>query len=430
MSNLDTIAPLPATGPLAGLRVIDWTHVLSGPFAGYQLGLLGAEVIRIERADGDDMIRSKAADPALGALGLGEAFVSQGAGKRSLAVDARDPRARQALATLIARADVLLENFRPGKLAALGFDPQVLIERHPQIVVCSITGFGQGSNLRAYDHVVQAASGFMAANADGTGRPQRVGFPVIDYAVGQQAAMAVMAALLRRDRRDRTDARSSPLPRTRGEWLQLSMAGAALSLLAPVYAAPLVSGITPPRSASTAFSGSPMSGTFEAADGHLAVVCNAVNQAEGLMRALQEAGASPAALASLQAAAQAADVTTAQALLAEQLRTRPTADWQARLAAHGVPGTAVLEARDAARAAAPAWPQVSVPAAVGTRRVAVPGIGFDSSEPLTVGLCDPPRRGADTRALLAEAGLDAATISAMLADGAAWAPPTVNAGAG
>ncbi|MEK0417723.1 MAG: hypothetical protein RI949_1729, partial [Pseudomonadota bacterium] len=97
MSNSGTDASAVPAGPLSGLRVIDWTHVLAGPFAGYQLGLLGAEVIRIERADGDDLVRTKAADPALGALGLGEGFVTQGAGKRSLAVNARDPRARQAL---------------------------------------------------------------------------------------------------------------------------------------------------------------------------------------------------------------------------------------------------------------------------------------------------------------------------------------------
>lgn len=413
MTTTDSPDTAAAAGPLAGLRVIDWTHVLAGPFAGYQLGLLGAEVIRVERADGDDLIRTKAADPALGALGLGEAFIAQGAGKRSLALDARDPRAQRALAALIAGADVLLENFRPGKLAALGFDPQALIERHPQLVVCSITGFGPGSSLRAYDHVVQASSGFMAANADAAGKPQRVGFPVVDYAVGQQAAMAVMAALLRRGR---TPGRS------RGEWLQVTMTGAALSLLAPVYAPPLISGITPPRSASTAFSGSPLSGTFEAADGHLALVCNAVDQAEGLMRALHEAGASATAVGPLLTAAKAGDVAAAQAILAELLRARATADWQARLAAHGVPATAVVEARDAARAAAPAWPQVSVPAPAGTRRVSVPGIGFASSEPLTVGLADPRRRGADTRALLAEAGLDADTIEAMLADGSASAP--------
>ena len=422
MSNLGTDASAMPAGPLSGLRVIDWTHVLAGPFAGYQLGLLGAEVIRIERADGDDLIRTKAADPALGALGLGEVFVTQSAGKRSLAVNVRDPRARQALATLIATADVLLENFRPGKLAALGFDPQDLIERHPQLVVCSMTGFGPQSNLRAYDHVVQAFSGFMAANADASGRPQRVSFPVVDYAMGQQAVMAVLAALLRRDRQDLRTPAGSLQSRQRGEWLQVSMAGAALSLLAPVYAAPLVSGITPPRTASTAFSGSPLSGTFDAADGLLAVVCNAVDQAEGLMRALREAGCGEEAMADLLKAARRWDVSAAQALLATELRARPVDDWIARLAAHGVPAAPVVTAAAAAQSAAAHWPSVDVPLPDGSRRVSVPGIGFSSSEPLTVGLAPPPRRGAQTRALLAEAGLDDATISGMFADGTAWEP--------
>jgi crotonobetainyl-CoA:carnitine CoA-transferase CaiB-like acyl-CoA transferase len=405
----------PGTGPLAGLRVIDWTHVLAGPFAGYQLGLLGAEVIRIERADGDDMIRAKGADAALAALGLGESFVAQGAGKQSLAIDARDPRAKQALAALIASADVLLENFRPGKLAALGFDPQRLIEQHPRLVVCSITGYGPGSSRRAYDHVVQAASGFMAANADAAGRPQRVGFPVIDYAVGQQAALAVLSALYRRDR-------PAAAPRTRGEWLQVTMNGAALTLLAPVYAAPLVSGIELPRSASTAFSGSPLSGTFEVADGHLAIVCNAADQAAGLMAALREAGLDDAALAAVAAAAQQRDVARTQALLAEALRRRDVSAWEALLARHGVPATAVRRASQAAAEAAPGWPVVELPLPSGPRRVSVPGIGFQSSETLTAALRAPVRRGADTRALLAQAGLDDREIAAMFAAGVAWEP--------
>ncbi|UUZ62164.1 CoA transferase [Polaromonas sp. P1-6] len=270
--------------PLEGVRVVDWTHVLAGPFAGYQLGLLGADVIRIERTDADEMIRATAVDPELARLGLGETFVGQAGGKRSLALDAKNPLAREALRRLIADADVLLENFRPGKLAQLGFDPAELIRNYPQLVVCSITGFGPGSDRRAYDHVVQGASGLMAANANGQGVPQRVGFPLVDYAVGQQAAFAVMAALYRRDTGRETT-------RTSGEWLQVTMANAALTLMAPAYVETLVSGQARPRSASTAFSGSPVSGTFQVADGWLAIVCNAKVQTEGLFSGLQEGGA-------------------------------------------------------------------------------------------------------------------------------------------
>ena len=178
-----------ARPPLEGLRVIDWTHILAGPYATYLRALLGAEVIRIERHDECDITRSTALDPALGALELGEGFVMQAAGKKSLAVDARDPAIKAALAKLIAGADVLVENFRPGKLRSLGFDPAAFIEQHPKLVVCSLTGFGQSGPLSercAYDHVIQAASGLMAANSDTQGEPQRIGLPIIDDVPGRR----------------------------------------------------------------------------------------------------------------------------------------------------------------------------------------------------------------------------------------------------
>ncbi len=403
-----------ATGPLAGLTVIDWTHVLAGPFVGYQLGLLGADVIRIERVEGDDMIRAKAADPVLARLGLGEAFVAQGAGKRSVALDMRDDRAREAMARLIARADVLVENFRPGKLARLGFDPADLIAWHPQLVVCSVTGFGQDSGRRAYDHVVQAASGLMAANAPADGRPQRVGFPVIDYAAGQQAALAITAALLRRSRQGEA--------RTQGEWVQVSMLEAALALMAPAFAAPLVSGVELPRSAATAFSGNPLSGTFETADGFLAIVCNAPEQGEALLRALGQAGSGDDAVQALALAARSGDVAATHAHMGRMLGQRTAAEWDVRLTEAGVPVSLVASPIQAARRVAGDWPVVSLDLPGGSRATPVPGIGFHSTEPLTVGLRAPARRGQHTREVLAQAGVDKATIDAMLAAGVAAEP--------
>ncbi|MBS0452500.1 MAG: CoA transferase [Proteobacteria bacterium] len=401
-------------GPLAGLTVIDWTHVLAGPFVGYQLGLLGAEVIRVERADGDDMIRAKAADPALARLGLGEAFITQNAGKRSVALNMRDARSRQAMEALIAKADVLLENFRPGKLAKLGFDPARLIERHPRLVVCSVTGFGQGSDKRAYDHVVQAASGLMAANADAEGRPQRIGFPVVDYAVGQQAAMAVLAALLRRSR-----AAESCEPRLRGEWMQVSMMGAALTLMAPAFAAPLVSGVDLPRSRSTAFSGNPLPGTFPTGKGYLAIVCNAPDQGEALLRALAQSAATPDEATALAQAAQAGEVERTQQILGAVLSRKPAGEWVGLLNDAGVPVSVVAQPVEAARSISDDWPAVAIELPTRTLQTKVPGIGFQSTEPLTARLRIPPRRGQHTREVLAQAGLDARTIDAMLSEGAA-----------
>jgi crotonobetainyl-CoA:carnitine CoA-transferase CaiB-like acyl-CoA transferase len=402
-----------AQGPLAGLRVIDWTHVLAGPFTGYQLALLGAEVIRIERADGDDMIRTKSLDPHLAAQGLGDTFVAQGGGKQSLAIDARDPRSQRALHALIASADVLVENFRPGKLASLGFDPAELIRRHPRLTVCSITGFGPGSDQRAYDHVIQAASGLMQANASADGTPQRIGFPIVDYAVGQQAALAIMTALLRRER-------TVPERRTQGEWLQVSMLNAALTLMAPVYASELVSGHKVPRSRSTAFSGSPLSGTFAVRDGHLAIVCNAQDQALGLMAALRDAGVTEADVQGLARVAGEGLVDEAQQKLGGWLARDSGAVWLERLGRHGVPAAIATDPIQAVRAACHDWPEVDLPTAGGaTRRIRVPGIGFASTEPVTGALRPPPRRGEHSRRWLESAGLEKDDIDRLFQEGKA-----------
>lgn len=405
--------------PLDGIRVVDWTHILAGPYAGYLLALMGAEVIRVERHDECDITRSTALDSGLGALELGEGFVMQGAGKKSIAIDARDPDARAALASLIAGADVLLENFRPGKLRALGFDPAELIRRHPRLVVCSITGFGQSgplANRRAYDHVIQAASGVMAANRDAEGRPQRIGLPIIDYATGMQAALAVLAALQRR-----ASTRESGGLRERGEWVDVAMHEVALTLSAPAYASHAVSGIERKASRATAFSGNPLSGTFATAQGFVAIVCNSDAQSASFLEAMQAAGVPAREVAALAERVRARDVEGTHAWLAPKLLARSAADWETHFRGHEVPAAEALApsaAYDAAKADAARWPEVRLANADG-RAVRVPGPGFGSTERVMPPLGAPPLRGEHTRELLRAAGLDDARIEAMIARGAA-----------
>lgn len=405
--------------PLAGVRVVDWTHILAGPYAAYNLALLGAEVVRIERHDECDITRSTALDPALAALELGEGFVMQGAGKKSIALDARDPDARAAIARLIASADVLVENFRPGKLRALGFDPAELVQRYPDLVVCSLTGFGQSGPLagrRAYDHVIQAASGVMGANRDAEGRPQRIGLPIIDYATGSQAALAILAALHRRWR-DRAEGR----PRARGEWLDVAMHEVALTLSAPAYASHAVSGIERKASRATAFSGNPLSGTFAASSGFLAIVCNSEAQSAAFLRAMRAAGVDEAEVSRLESLVRARDVEGTHAWLEPRLRARDAAAWEEHFRAHEVPAAEALApsaAYDFAKRDASRWPEVRLDNADG-RSVRVPGPGFGSSERLMPALSAPPLRGQHTSEVLREVGLDPATIEAMLARGAA-----------
>ena len=408
-----------ARPPLAGVRVVDWTHILAGPFAAYNLALLGAEVVRIERHDECDITRSTALDPALAARELGEGFVMQAAGKKSIALDARDPDAKTAIARLIASADVLVENFRPGKLRALGFDPTELIQRHPDLVVCSLTGFGQVGPLaarRAYDHVIQAASGLMAANRDAEGRPQRIGLPIIDYATGSQAALAILAALHRRWR-DRAEGHS----RLRGEWLDVAMHEVALTLSAPAYASHAVSGIERKASRATAFSGNPLSGSFAAASGFLAIVCNSDAQSVAFLRAMRAAGVDEAEVSRLESLVRARDVEGTHAWLEPRLRARDAAAWEEHFRAHEVPAAEALApsaAYDLAKADAARWPEVRLGNADG-RSVRVPGPGFGSSERLMPALSAPPLRGEHTSEVLSRIGMDPGTIEAMLARGAA-----------
>ena len=410
--------------PLSGIRVIDWTHILAGPYATYALALLGAEVIRIERHDECDITRSTALDPALAELELGEGFVMQAAGKKSIAVDARDPEIKAALERLIAGADVLVENFRPGKLRALGFDPAALLVKYPHLIVCSVSGFGQegsAAGRRAYDHVIQAGSGVMAANRDADGRPQRIGLPIIDYATGMQAALAILAALQRRSRNE-----AAGLVRERGEWLDVAMHEVALTLSAPAYASHAVSGIERKATRATAFSGNPLSGTFPTANGYLAIVCNSAAQSAGFLRAMLAAGVAAEEVARLEICVQARDVDGTHAWVAPVLRNRTAAEWEVFFRTHEIPAAEALApaaAYDAAKGNVQRWPEVRL-AHAGGRAVRVPGPGFGSSKRLLPPLSAPPLRGEHTREVLRMAGVSEEDIAAAVKRGAAKEPKT------
>src|SRR5688500_3473528 len=190
--------------PLEGLRVIDLTHVLAGPFATHQLCMMGADVIKIEKPGEGDQTRGLALRPEL--KGLSPGFVALNSGKRSVVVNIKTDEGRKVIEKLVATADVFVENFRPGKAAKLGLTPERLQGINPKLIYCSISGWGQvGPNAPrpAYDHVIQAATGMMSLQGDDPKAPPiKVGFPVIDIGTGMSAAQAILAALLRRARGD------------------------------------------------------------------------------------------------------------------------------------------------------------------------------------------------------------------------------------
>src|SRR5499427_8104440 len=191
------------SGLLAGVRVLDLTNVLAGPFCGYQLALLGADVIKVEVPGSGDLARQLGGSPALNKRLMGASFLAQNAGKRSITVDLKSMQGREVFSRLVASADVVLENFRPGVMARLGFGFDALKAIKPDIICCAISGFGQDGPLKdnpAYDQIVQGLAGVMSCTGDEASAPLRVGYPVADTIGGITAAFAIAAAQFRRAR--------------------------------------------------------------------------------------------------------------------------------------------------------------------------------------------------------------------------------------
>lgn len=187
--------------PFEGVRVIDVSHVLAGPYCSYQLALLGADVIKVEPPTKGDIARTIGPNAELNARGLGLGFLGQNSNKRSIAIDLKTAAGKEILWRLIDTADVFSENFRPGVMHRLGFDADTVLGRRPGIIYASLTGYGQEGPLSArpaYDHVLQGIAGMMFVNRTLAGEPHRIGFPVVDYVAGLVGAFAIASALYQR----------------------------------------------------------------------------------------------------------------------------------------------------------------------------------------------------------------------------------------
>jgi crotonobetainyl-CoA:carnitine CoA-transferase CaiB-like acyl-CoA transferase len=186
---------------LQGVRVLDLTHVLAGPFGTYQLAVLGAEVIKVEAPDEPDQARFQGSDHDLNDEGMGTAFLAQSSNKKCVTLHLKSEAGRRILRQLVQTSDVLVENYRPGALEALGLGYAGLSALKPDLIYCSISAFGSTGpkrELTAYDGVIQAYSGMMAMTGEPDSAPVKCGAPVVDYATGTTAAAAILAALLHR----------------------------------------------------------------------------------------------------------------------------------------------------------------------------------------------------------------------------------------
>jgi crotonobetainyl-CoA:carnitine CoA-transferase CaiB-like acyl-CoA transferase len=192
-----------AMRPFEGIRVIDVTHVLAGPFAAYQLAVLGADVIKVDDPNDPDQSRSSGSDKELNHRQMGTGFLTQGSNKRAVTLDLKTERDREILKKLVATADVFVENYRPGAFEALGLGYEDLSKINPRLIYASFSAFGQEGprgQQTAYDHVIQATSGIMAMTGTKEVNPVKFGSPAIDYATGMTGAFALSAALFQREK--------------------------------------------------------------------------------------------------------------------------------------------------------------------------------------------------------------------------------------
>ena len=399
--------------PLAGLRVLDMAHVLAGPSCGWMLAMLGAEVVKVERPGSGDLLRIVDEDPARRSAGMGLGYQSVNAGKRSLAVDFKTAAGREIVLALADRADVLVQSFRAGALDALGLGPDDVVARNPRLVYCAISGFGQDGprkGVRAFDHVIQAASGIMALTGEPDGGPQKVGTPVSDTSTGVMAAFAILAALHERQRTGR------------GRFLDVSMLHTMFALMAPQVVQTVLADAPPVRVGNSAFTGSPTADCFRCGDADILIGANTEAQFAGLMEALGLGNpVGDPRFADLESRKRNKFVLRGE--IETVLATQTADHWERALSAAGIPTSVVRNLHVALQhpqfAADPPTTWIVSPAA---GRTPLPNLPFkvDSRRPPPPS--PPPLVGADSRAILTELGYTAAAIDALIAEGAVGEP--------
>ena len=323
-------------GLLAGVRVLDLTNVLAGPFCCYQLALQGADVIKVEVPGKGDLARQLGADPKLNECLMGASFLAQNADKKSITLNLKHSDGKIAFKRLLATTDVLVENFRPGVMDRLGLGYRSLEPDFPRLIYCAISGFGQTGPLRdapAYDQIIQGLAGVMSITGGEASAPLRVGYPVADTMGGMTAAFAVASALLARERSGR------------GTFLDVPMLDSMITSMGWPVSNYLATRQEPLPMGNDNFTAAP-SGTFKSATGPLNIAANKQEQFEALVRAIgcDELAHDPRFANREARKHNRAALTRA---LEQRLMTRSAEEWEGILTAVGVPAGRVLTVPEA-----------------------------------------------------------------------------------
>jgi crotonobetainyl-CoA:carnitine CoA-transferase CaiB-like acyl-CoA transferase len=311
--------------PFEGIRIIDATHVLAGPFATYQLAVLGADVIKVEHPDDPDQSRGAGTDKELNRRNMGTAFLTQASNKRSITLDLKKEKDRGILKKLVATADVFVENYRPGAFEALGLGYDTFAVINPRLIYASFSAFGQKGprgQQTAYDHVIQATSGIMAMTGTPEVNPVKFGSPAVDYATGMTGAFALSAALFQRERTGK------------GQHIDMSMLDVAIILMSSHLTGYLRNGVHPrpngnrnPHATNSA---------YQASDGLIMLGASNLRQQRRLWTLLDR----PDMIKKTNEERES-DREREAAVLSEIMRTRTADEWEVFLQARHVPAARV-----------------------------------------------------------------------------------------
>ena len=317
-----------ATHPLEGHLVVDFTHVLAGPACSYYLGLLGADVIKVESKTKGDAIRHRGGtDEESANSGMSTSYLTQGAGKKSIGLDLENDEDLQLFHRLLERSDILVENHVPKTMQRLKLDENSLSKSHPHLIHCALTGYGRGGpqeNTAAYDVNIQAACGLMEATGTQESGPIRTGAPVLDYATAMAASFAICAALLERTKTNK------------GTFIDVSMLETGLCLMSSSVTDYLKTGNAPKRRGNLANSRSPGAGSFRCKEGIMSLGVNEESHFKSLALALERSDW----ITAPQYSDRATRKIHAEELASEiekELAKKTASDWEPILQSAGVP---------------------------------------------------------------------------------------------
>ncbi len=321
---------------LSGIRVLDLTNVLSGPFATLHLALLGADVIKIENPKDGDLARKLGNVPELNEKLMGTSFLAQNANKKSLTLNLKENEAKEIFLRLVRTADIVVENFRPDVMTRLGLGYARLCEENPKIIYCAISGFGQtgpDAMKPAYDQIIQGLSGEMAINGDERLNPLRAGFPVCDTVGGLNAAFAIMAALYHREHTGE------------GQFIDVALLDSIMPLMGWVAANWLIGKQAPVIMGNDNFTAAP-SGVFATLDGFINIAANKQEQWESVADVLDvpELKSDPRFQKRDVRKKNRKELTP---LLEARLKRHPTKYWVEELNKCGIPSGEILSMQDA-----------------------------------------------------------------------------------